>query len=206
MNKRRGSSYTPNVQMPGSTKPRPNRAIFSIVLCLLAPPLGLMFLWRVGVFRPRGRVLISALATVEMALLAVLIMPKPTVNAELPVPGTPVRVTAAPSSEVLTALSNMDEILKAQQAAQNPEATVGPSLVEQLQQEEAERDEIMNTIVYSVYSGAVYYHATTVCGNQSNRRELTVAEAMSEGLGACPNCNPPVYGFITATEAPDNTD
>ena len=64
----------------------------------------------------------------------------------------------------------------------------------------------MNTIVYSVYSGAVYYHATTVCGNQSNRRELTVAEAMSEGLGACPNCNPPVYGFITATEAPDNTD
>ena len=192
--------------MPGSSKPRPNRAIFSLLLCLLVPPLGLLFLWRVGVFRTRGRMLITALATVEMTILAVLIMPKPTVNAELPVPGLPVRVTPAPSSEVLTALSNMDEILRAQQAAQNPDATVGPSLVEQLQLEEAERDEIMNTIVYSVYSGAVYYHATTVCGNQSNRRELTVAEAMSEGLGACPNCNPPVYGFITATEAPDNTD
>ena len=204
MNKRRGSSYTPNVQMPGSSKPRPNRAIFCLLLCLLAPPLGLAFLWRVGVFRPRGRALITALATVEMTLLAVLIMPKPTVKAELPVPGTPARVTSAPDSEVLTALSNMDEILRAQQAAENPDATTGPSLIEQLQQEQDERDEIMNTVVYSVYSGAVYYHATTVCGNQSNRRELTVAEAMAEGLGACPDCNPPVYGFITATEAPDN--
>lgn len=206
MNKRRGRSYTPNVQMPGASRPPQYRGVFSLVLCLLAPPLGVLFLWRKGVFRTRGRVLITALATVEMTILAVLIMPKPTLNAELPVPGTAARVTHAPSSEVLTALSNMDEILKAQQVVQNPDATAGPSLIEQLQQEEDERDEILNTIVYSVYNGAVYYHATTVCGNQSNRRELTVAEAMSEGLGACPNCNPPVYGFITATEAPDSGD
>ena len=87
MNKRRGRSYTPNVQMPGASRPRQYRGVFSLVLCLLIPPLGVLFLWRMGVFRTRGRVLITALATVEMTILAVLIMPKPTLNAELPVPG-----------------------------------------------------------------------------------------------------------------------
>lgn len=202
MNKRRGSGYSTNVRMPGSSRPRPNRAIFGLLLCLLLPPLGLMFLWRMGVFRTRGRMLITVLATVEMSVIAVLLMPKATVDAAVPVPGTPERVTPAPSSEVLTALSNMDEIIRAQQEQNNGGVTQGPSLLEQLEQEEAEREAILNTIVYSVYDGARYYHAVTVCGNQSNRRELTVREAMSEGLGACPDCNPPVYGFVTATDAP----
>jgi hypothetical protein len=56
----------------------------------------------------------------------------------------------------------------------------------------AKEEEILNTKVYSVYSGARLYHATTVCGTQSNRRELTVREAMAEGMGACKDCNPPV--------------
>ena len=50
----------------------------------------------------------------------------------------------------------------------------------------------MNTTVYSVFRGAKYYHVSTVCGNQSNGRELTVQEAIMEGMAACPNCNPPV--------------
>lgn len=203
MNKRRGSGYSPNVRMPGSSRPKPNRAIFGLLLCVLLPPLGLMFLWRMGIFRTRGRMLVTALATVEMAVIAFLLIPRPTVEAALPVPGTPERVTPAPSSQVLTALSNMDEILRAQQQGTDG-ATQAPSLLEQLEQEEAEREQILNTIVYSVYEGARYYHAVTVCGNQSNRRELTVREAMSEGLGACPDCNPPVYGFVTATEEPQS--
>ena len=52
-------------------------------------------------------------------------------------------------------------------------------------------EEINNTIVYAVNSGAKYYHAVQVCGNQSNRRSLTVREAILEGLGACSDCNPP---------------
>ena len=58
----------------------------------------------------------------------------------------------------------------------------------------AEQEAILHTIVYSVYgNGARYYHKNSVCGTQSNRRELTVEEAMAEGMGACPDCDPPVY-------------
>ncbi len=52
---------------------------------------------------------------------------------------------------------------------------------------------MLNTTVYAVYNNAKMYHAHEVCGTQSNRRQLTVQEALLEGLGACPNCNPPVF-------------
>ena len=51
---------------------------------------------------------------------------------------------------------------------------------------------ILNTVVYSVYSNAKYYHVSKVCGNQTNARELTVRKALQEGLEPCPDCNPPV--------------
>ena len=55
-----------------------------------------------------------------------------------------------------------------------------------------QNEEVYNTIVYSVYgSEAVYYHATKVCKTQTNGRELTVRDALREGLQPCPNCNPP---------------
>ena len=56
-----------------------------------------------------------------------------------------------------------------------------------------EQEAILNTTVYAVYNNAKMYHAREVCGTQSNRRQLTVQEALLEGLGACPNCNPPVF-------------
>jgi len=45
--------------------------------------------------------------------------------------------------------------------------------------------------VYSVFSNAVYYHATKVCRTQTNGRELTVRDALREGMQPCPYCNPP---------------
>lgn len=204
MRTKRNGGYTPGVRMPGASKPKPNRAIFGIVLCLLLPPVGLLFLWRMGVFRVRGRMLVTVLATVEMAVICAALMPRATMISSVPAPGTPARVTPAPESDVLTALSNMDQILKAQQDAQNPGATQGPSIAEMLEQQTAEQEEVLNTIVYCVYdSSARLYHKNPVCGNQSNRRQLTVQEAMAEGLGACPDCNPPVYGFAIATQAPE---
>jgi len=188
------------MRMPGSSVKRSYRGVFTLVLCLLVPPLGLMMLWRKGVFKFRGRVLLTALATVEMMLLAVWMTPPTAQETILPIPGVPSRVTPAPESSVLTALSNMDEILRQEQEANGVSATQGPSAAELLEQEESQRQEIMSTIVYCVYDNAVrYYHAAPVCGNQSNRRALTVQEAMSEGLGACPDCNPPVYGFTVST-------
>lgn len=192
-NKRR-STYSPNVNMPGSGTPRSGRGAFGILLCLLCPPLGLMFLWRKGVFKTRGRVLITALATVEMAVVISLMMPVSSVSTVQPVPGSAERYAPAPESEVVTALSNMDELLRQQQAEDAGETYV--SQVDQAQQLAAQQ-EILNTIVYT-YNGAGsrYYHSVTVCGNQSNLLSMTVQEALAQGLGPCPDCNPPTYSQI----------
>lgn len=201
MSSRRSSTYSANIGMPGSSVRKSRRAPVTLVLCLLLPPLGLMYMWREGVFKARGRILLTALTTIEMMLVAVLLTPAASPAPILPVPGIPSRVTPAPQSNVLTALSNMDEILRQQQEANGVQATQGPSAAELLAQEENQRKEVMDTVVYCVYDSAVrYYHAAPVCGNQSNRRALTVQEAMSEGLGACPDCNPPVYGFTVSSE------
>ena len=42
-----------------------------------------------------------------------------------------------------------------------------------------------------MFNNAKYYHATKVCRTQTNGRELTVRDAMREGLTPCPFCNPP---------------
>ena len=63
---------------------------------------------------------------------------------------------------------------------------------EKLELANDETEAIYNTLVYSVYGNeAVYYHATKVCRTQTNGRELTVRDALREGLEPCPNCNPP---------------
>jgi ABC-type transport system involved in cytochrome bd biosynthesis fused ATPase/permease subunit len=201
----RGGRTTPNLRMPGSSRRKPNRGIFAILLSLLCPPLGLLLLWRVGIFRTRGRMLLTALATVEMAVIAVMMMPTAELQTATVMPADPVRATRAPESEVLTALSNMDELLYQQQLA-NVIAQGGSeadlmSDEEKNAQHEAEQETILNTIVYSVNSGAKLYHSAPMCGNQSNRRELTVRQAKLEGLGACSDCNPPVVDAISASEA-----
>ena len=202
-----GGGYTPNLRRPGSAR-RPNRAIFSLILCVLCPPLGLMFIWRLGVFRARGRMLLTCLAMAEMSVAVVLMIPRAELETAPVMPATPTRVTPAPDSDVLTALSTMDEILYQQQLQQVIEQ--GGSEADLLSDEErqaqleAEQEEIMNTIVYCVNSGAKLYHAAPTCGNQSNRRSLTVREAKLEGLGACPDCNPPVVDAIPVEDSGEN--
>jgi len=107
-------------------------------------------------------------------------------------------VTQAPAeSETLSALYNIEELLYQQQLAQviaegGDETDIMTD--EQLEQRKAqEKEEILNTIVYAVFSHAQRYHAQRVCGNQSNGRELTVQQAMLEALSPCPDCNPPVW-------------
>ena len=57
--------------------------------------------------------------------------------------------------------------------------------------EEARQQAILDTIVYSVYNGAKFYHVAGTCRDQTNRRALTIREAISEGLKPCGRCNPP---------------
>ena len=106
----------------------------------------------------------------------------------------PVAVTIAPDDGIVTALSNIDQLLAQQQAADAAAAATEVPLTDEEAeaQHAAEQEAILNTIVYSVYSNAKYYHAAEICGTQSNRRALTIREAMNEGMGACKNCNPPV--------------
>ena len=189
-----GSAYTPNMDTPQPAR-RSKRALGSFLLTLLLPPIGIAYLWRRGVFRTRGRVLLSCVATIEMAVLLALLLPTAELPQEAPMAHLPVAVTIAPDDGIVTALSNIDQLLADQQAADAAaSATEAPITdAEAEAQHAAEQEAILNTIVYSVYSNAKYYHAAEICGTQSNRRALTIREAMNEGMGACKNCNPPVY-------------
>lgn len=197
MNDRNNSAYTPNMDVPSEQKKK-NRALPALLLTLILPPLGILLMWRKGIFRMRGRALVTLLATIEMALVFTALSPKAELTQVKPVPQAPVAVTAAPDDTVVTALSNIDQLLAQQQAqmqAGSAQATETPTQqeVDEAAEKAAQQQAILNTIVYSVYNNARYYHASEECEGQTNRRQLTVQQAMSEGLGVCPKCNPPVY-------------
>ena len=193
--KKSSSAYTPNMEVPGQKK-QSSRGKLGIVLSFILPPVGIAFLWRRGVFRTRGRMLITGLSTLWMAVLLALILPGSEVLTISPAPMAPAAATVAPNDGIVTALSNIDQLLAEQQAA---EAALNPTPEPEITDAEAEaarlaeQQAILGTTVYSVFSNAKYYHAREVCGTQSNRRSLTVQEAINENMGACANCNPPVY-------------
>lgn len=186
-------AYTPNMETPTPAK-KNSRGLIGLLLTLLLPPLGLIYLWRQGVFRTRGRVLLTTVATIEMAILFAVALPSHDLSMEAPVPVAPVAATIAPDDGVVTALSNIDELLSQQQAERDAAAGITPEPTVDNAAYLAEQEAILQTIVYSVYSdSARYYHKDSVCGTQSNRRALTVQEALNENMGACSQCNPPVY-------------
>ena len=189
-----GSAYTPNMDMPEKTQ-RNKRALGSFLLTLLLPPIGIAYLWRRGVFRTRGRMLLTGIATLEMAAVLLCILHTPQLVQDMPVPHLPLAATVAPDDGIVSALSNIDQLLAQEQAAEAAASVTPEPLTDEeaAAQHAAEQEAILNTTVYSVYSNAKYYHAAEICGTQSNRRALTIREAMNEGMGACKNCNPPVY-------------
>ncbi len=190
------TTFTPNMDRPSGSKKK-NRALPSVLLSLLLPPVGIAVLWRLGVFRMRGRMLITAIATLEMALVIALLLPSAAIRQEVPVASISVAVTAAPEDGAISALTNLEQVLAEQQraeaAARGETIPIDQDDPEALAKMQAEQQAILDTTVYAVYNSAKLYHAREVCGTQSNRRQLTVQEALLEGLGACPNCNPPVY-------------
>ena len=198
-NRSNSAVYTANLEKPSDQRGVSLRGIVGIALTLLLPPLGLMFLWHQGVFRTRGRVLLTAVATLEMMGLFVLLTPHQELALQKPVPVAPVSVTAAPEGETVNALSNIEQLLYEQQlakvVAQGGDESDLLTEQQRLEAVNAQNAEIYETIVYAVFRNATLYHKEKVCGTQTNGRELTVREAMSEGLGACPNCNPPMVTF-----------
>lgn len=191
-----GAGYTAGVERPSKPRAVSVRGVVGIVLTLLMPPVGLLFLWTQGVFRTRGRMLLTVLSTLEMMALFVWLTPHQELSPRVPVPAAPVSVTAAPQTDTLNALYNIEQLLYEQQLADVLAAggTERDLLTEEekLQEASAETEAIYNTVVYSVYSNAKFYHSSKVCGHQTNGRELTVRKALQEGLDPCPDCNPPV--------------
>lgn len=190
------AGYTAGVERPSRPRAVSARGVAGLVLTLLVPPVGLMFLWSQGVFRTRGRMLLTVISTLEMMALCVVLTPRQELTPRVPVPAAPAQVTAAPEGQTLNALYNIEQLLYEQQLADVLAAggTERDLLTEEekLQEVSAENEAILNTAVYSVYSNAKYYHVGKVCGNQTNARELTVRKALQEGLEPCPDCNPPV--------------
>lgn len=184
------------VKQPSKQRAVSNRAALGLALTLLLPPVGLLYLWHQGVFRTRGRMLVTALATVEMALLVVWLTPHAELTPRVPVPAAPPQVTAAPQGETLNALYNIEQLLYEQQLAQVEAqgGTASDLLTEEQKLElvNQQNEEAYATTVYSVFGDdAIYYHATKVCRTQTNGRELTVRDALRAGLQPCPYCNPP---------------
>ena len=188
--------YSTSVERPSSQRPVGLRGVLTLLLVVLLPPVGLGLMWARGVFRARGRAVLTTLATVEMAALLVLLNPKQELATQMPVPAAPAAVTAAPTDGNLDALYNIEELIYQQQLAAvvAQGGTERDLMTEEEKLEEADEANkaLLSQVVYSVFSGAKYYHVAKVCEHQTNGRELTLREAMREGLAPCPNCNPPV--------------
>lgn len=195
--KTRNNTSSQAIRRPSKQRAISMRGLGVILLLLILPPVGLLVLWYRGVFRARGRMVLTALATAEMMLLCVLLTPRPALVNQLPLPISPPAVTQAPETDNLSALYNIEELLYQQQLEQvkamGGDETDLMTEEQKLQSQEIEREQILNTVVYAVFNGATRYHAQRVCGTQSNNRELTVREAMLEALSPCPDCNPPVW-------------
>lgn len=185
------NAYSPNLTRP-PRRGNPGRVALKVALCVVLPPVGLVWIWRTGSFAMRGRVLSSVLAFASMLVISLQFFQTPQAQPVLPQPAAPVAVTHAPEEDVVTALSNMEELLLQQEAAEA--AALGDGEAAPVQATEAPvltDEEIYETVVYSVYNNAQYYHVGPTCEDQTNRRELTVRQALSLGLSACPVCNPP---------------
>lgn len=173
-----------------------SRAILTVVLVFLVPPLGIAFMWRMGVFRFRGRVVLTCVAALELMILLKaglfgIVRDHGGVQTVQPVPMAAVAVTVSPDESTLSALSNMEELIAKGVDDTTTEIVAAPTPMISQEEQLARQEEILNTTVYSVFRNAKYYHKNTVCGTQSNGRTLTVREALAAGLGACPDCNPP---------------
>lgn len=98
------------------------RAIRALLLCFLLPPVGLLYMWRALVFPLRGRILMTLVALTEMTLLFVwgffgLITWSSMPATVQPQPVSSVAVTASPTSDAVSALSNIDELLSTETPA-----------------------------------------------------------------------------------------
>lgn len=170
------------------------RALLAMVLVVLMPPAGIALMWYKGIFQVRGRVLLTVLGVVVLTAMFGLVMPDAEVIQLRP---NAVKATLRgplPTDATLNALSNMEELLAGveNKPVVNTDLNdvTGTTVAESVAETTPEPEDPMQTVVYAVSSGAKYYHKAAECKGQVNRRSLTAAQAVSEGLKPCGRCNP----------------
>lgn len=188
-----GSGRSAQAPKQGITR----RAVIALILLVLLPPVGILMMWYKGIFQLRGRVLLTAIGIVILTAMFTLAMPSATVVEVQPSAVKAGLRTPLPTDAALNALSNMEELLAgvenvpitaAQETAAAEETATQDAAAQQATDEPYD---VMQEVVYSVRSGAKYYHTSGECNGQVNRRSLTVQQALSEGLKACSRCDPP---------------
>ena len=141
-------------------------------LCLILPPVGLVCLLRSRHTGMPVRLALSTMSLLMMVLMLSLIRPREQVTGVQP---TPVRAT------------------QVGYLAAAPQATVQPSDFNVNYSSDTPEDANGSLETAYVYAADVvdsYYHATADAENMVNLRQLTVAQALREGLTPCPNCYP----------------
>lgn len=172
------------------------RAVIALLLLVVLPPVGILMMWRRGIFQLRGRVLLTVVSVAILTAMFTFMMPSGTVVEVQPSAVKAGLRTPLPTDAALNALSNMEELLAGvenQPITATDETAVTEETVteETVVAETEEPEDVMQQVVYSVRSGAKYYHTSGECNGQVNRRSLTVQQAISEGLKPCTRCDPP---------------
>ena len=132
-----------------------------------------------------GRPLSGPIATEAPGATAV---PANATPSPMPTASVPAEPTAAPTAALAdatptllpAATPSVDSTVEPMRAMPTPLPTATPEIYEMPSWE--------TRTVYAVYGTAKYFHHKNVCGTQNNRRELSVADALSERLSPCPDC------------------
>ena len=86
---RKNTTTTQTLRRPSRQWPISLRGLGTILLTLALPPVGLLVMWSAGVFRTRGRLFLTTLATIEMMGVFVLMTPHAELANQYPLPVPP---------------------------------------------------------------------------------------------------------------------
>ena len=220
---RRARSASPNLKyQPVGQEKTTGELILAVVLCLLVPPVGIVYAWRGKLSGVIARILPTLAGLASMTLIFALIFHTPsTVDAIKPSPVVPlpfnyIAPTAAPApgvdeSEIFqNAYQDEYEDEEAQDAEGSipegaaPAPATGDVYAGSDGQDETETENVVEAeptpeptpeviTVFAVAQNATLYHAYETCDGQLNTRELTLEQAKQEGLRPCTKCRPVKY-------------
>lgn len=154
-------------------------------LCLLLPPVGLVMLWRSRRMTFYLRMALSTLAFISMTVIFFLLMRPAEVPSTIrPMPATPSVAGYGSVSQNVSVVPPAPENVPAQPNTA-PAPVIG-NVTEPVTQNTGVLTQ--ESIVFAVTNNASSYHLYEICDFQENRRALTLAQALAEGLTPCEKC------------------